>query len=57
MFVLHRGYAIVNGRKEFVQFIHNEAHVTHIQVDHSDQIYTLEQKFIDATKEEAVTTC
>lgn len=29
-FVLHRGYAIVDGRKVRVEFIHNEAYVTQI---------------------------
>jgi len=32
IFVLHRGYAIVNGKPEYVFFDHNEAYVTQIQV-------------------------
>lgn len=31
-FLLHRGYAIVDGQKAPVQFIHNEAFVTQIAI-------------------------
>ena len=31
-FLLHRGYAIVEGRKQPVTFIHNEAFVTQVRV-------------------------
>lgn len=32
MFVLHRGYAVVNGEQRHAYFDHNEAFVTQIQV-------------------------
>ena len=32
VFVLHRGYAIVDGKSQYVYFDHNEAYVTQIQV-------------------------
>jgi hypothetical protein len=32
-FVLHRGYAIVNGKKRHVHFIQNEAYVAQVYVD------------------------
>lgn len=35
MFVLHRGYAVVNGTAQPVYFDHNEAFVTQIQVQGS----------------------
>jgi hypothetical protein len=35
-FVLHRGYAIVNGEQRHVYFDHNEAFVTQIQVEGSN---------------------
>ena len=31
-YVLHQGFALVDGRREVVQFIHNEAYVTQIKV-------------------------
>jgi hypothetical protein len=34
-FVLHRGYALVNGERQRVRFIHNEAFVTQITVEKS----------------------
>jgi hypothetical protein len=33
IFLLHRGYAIVDGVKQPVRFIHNEAFVTQIKVE------------------------
>ena len=36
-FLLHRGYAIVNGEPQPVRFIHNEAFVTQIQVRGTSQ--------------------
>jgi hypothetical protein len=35
VFVLHRGYAVVNGTAQPVWFDHNEAYVTQIQVRNS----------------------
>ncbi len=35
-FVLHRGYAIVNGEQRHVHFDHNEAFITQIQVEGSN---------------------
>ena len=35
VYVLHRGYAIVNGEQRHVYFDHNEAFVTQIQVEGS----------------------
>jgi len=32
VFVLHRGYAVVDGERQSVYFDHNEAYVTQIQV-------------------------
>jgi len=32
VFLLHRGYAVIDGEKAPVQFIHNEAFVTQIAV-------------------------
>jgi hypothetical protein len=37
MFVLHRGYALVNGTAQPVYFDHNEAFVTQIQVQGTSQ--------------------
>ncbi len=33
IFLLHRGYAVVNGQQERVLFIHNEAHVTQLRIE------------------------
>lgn len=41
-FLLHRGYALVDGVRERVWFIHNEAYVTQIRVANSDPVYALE---------------
>lgn len=32
IYVLHRGYAVVDGKRQHVYFDHNEAYVTQIQV-------------------------
>lgn len=32
-FLLHRGYAVVDGIRQRVMFIHNEAHVTQLRVE------------------------
>lgn len=45
MFVLHRGYALVDGEKQPVSWIHNEAFITQIRVYGSDIAYTLEAKY------------
>ena len=44
-FVLHRGYALVDGRRAEVQFIHNEAYVTQLRVYGSDVAYSLEANY------------
>lgn len=51
-FLLHRGYAIVDGVRAEVQFIHNEAFVTQIRVYGSDPIYSLEEKYYTSTSKE-----
>lgn len=45
IFILHRGYALVDGEKQPVQFIHNEAYVTQIRVYGSDPVYALDEKY------------
>ena len=44
-FILHRGYAIVDGVRAKVTFIHNEAYVTQLRVENSDILYVLDDKF------------
>jgi hypothetical protein len=43
--VLERGYAIVDGQRADVLFIHNEAYVTQIRVYGSDVTYSLEANY------------
>lgn len=45
-FILHRGYAIVNGERAKVLFVQNEAFVTQLRVDGSDSAYVLEETFL-----------
>jgi hypothetical protein len=52
--VLHRGYAIVDGRETHVTFVHNEAYVTQLRVDGSDTSYVLEEKFLEPAAVEEV---
>lgn len=49
IFLLHRGYAIVDGQRARVAFIHNEAYVTQLSVDGSYLVHELEQKLNDAS--------
>ena len=44
-FILHRGHAIVDGKRAKVTFIHNEAYVTQLRVENSDIVYVLDDKF------------
>lgn len=43
IFILHRGFALVDGQREAVWFIHNEAYVTQLRVFNSDPVYRLEE--------------
>lgn len=45
VFLLHRGYAIVDGERAEIQFIHNEAFVTQIRVYGSDPNYSFDERF------------
>src|SRR5262252_7573037 len=53
-FLLHRGFALVDGQEAQVMFIHNEAFVTHVRVYGSDPLYSLEAVYwaADAKKGE-----
>lgn len=53
--ILHRGYAIVDGQRVTVRFVHNEAFVTQLRVDNSDLTYVLTEKFQDGPQEARVT--
>ena len=47
-FILHRGYAVVNGQKCSAWFIHNEQYVTQLRVENSDPTYITEHRFVDS---------
>jgi hypothetical protein len=51
-FILHRGYALINGRRAHVTFIHNEAYVTQLRVEGSDLAYVLEEKYLEPARDE-----
>lgn len=49
--LLHRGYAVVDGARRRVWFIHNERFVTQVRVQDSDVGYVLEEKFVEPSRE------
>lgn len=52
--MLHRGYALVDGQRQPVAFIHNEAFVTQVRVEGSDVTYMLAAKFHESPDSEKV---
>ena len=44
-YLLHRGYAVVDGERMPVWFIHNEAFVTQVRVFGSDPVFTMEARY------------
>jgi len=53
-FLLHRGYALVDGERRRVWWIHNEAYVTQIRVEGTDQVYALEERYWQSSEVEHV---
>ena len=47
-FLLDRGYAIVNGERCHVWFIHEEEFVTQLRIENSDPEYISEHRFVDS---------
>jgi hypothetical protein len=53
-FLLHRGFALVDGHPQPVMFIHNEAYVTQVRVYGSDPLYSLAAVYYAADAKEPV---
>ena len=52
VFLLHRGYAVVDGVRQRVQLIHNEAFVTQLRVEGT---FAIEERYPDVFVDPAIT--